>query len=159
MRRYEFLRGGLASWLGLLFGPLKAREAMAASVQVPKPIAAWDAVEFSFEKGGREFPGIAVRLPGVDGKAGEIYTVCKLCTHEACVFGYETNFGAVGRMVDVKLDNPVLFCRCHLSVFDPARGGQVRNGPAKRAPWRFTVEDHGEHLTVTEIEGGAGEIK
>ena len=126
---------------------------------IPSPAAPWDAVEFEFEKNGETYPGCAVRLPGKDGKVGEIISVCRICPHEKCVFGYEKNYELVGRMVGATLDNPVFFCRCHMSVYDPAQAGKVLTGPAKRAPWRFTLNERDGALMVAALEEGVGEIK
>lgn len=160
MRRSDFIRGLGLSWLAYLWAPAAVRAARAASAKtIPKPAAPWDAVEFEFEKNGETYPGFAVRLPGQDGKPGEVFSVCRICPHEKCVFGYEKNYELVGRMVGTTLENPVFFCRCHMSVYDPAQAGKVLSGPAKRAPWRFTLEEKDGDLIVASLEEGVGEIK
>lgn len=151
MRRSEFLRGLGTSLLGLLMAPFSAR---AATKLIPKPKTAWDAVEFDFEKDGETFPGYAVRLP-----AGDVLAVCRLCPHERCTFGFEGNYQAVGRMTGAEVNNPVFFCRCHMSVFDPAKGAAVVSGPAPRGAWRFQIEDKGDEIMITQLEDGAGKIK
>lgn len=160
MRRKDFLRLTLLSALAAL-GDLSrlARAKAATLLRIRKPDQAWKAVEFQFEKGGRNYPGVAIRVPGAGGKPDSIYAACRLCPHEACTFGYETNYHVVSQIIGKELANPVLFCRCHMSAFDPARGGEVLNGPAKRVPWRFQFTEDGDELTITALEEGAGEIK
>ena len=160
MRRTDFIRLSLITILSASAGLLRSAAAQAAAaVRFKKPAKPWDAVEFAFEKGGRDFPGVAVRVPGTAGKPDSIYAACRLCPHESCMIGFETNYQVVGQIVGKELSNPVLFCRCHMSVFDPARGGEVLNGPAKRVPWRFDVVEEGDELKVVALEEGAGEIK
>ena len=160
MRRKDFLRLSFVAPVVGAFAVVRGISAKAATaVRVKKPGKAWEAVEFSFEKDGRDYPGLAVRVPGAGGDVGSVYTACRLCPHESCTFGFETNYQLVGRIIGKELANPVLFCRCHMSVFDPARGGEVLNGPAKRVPWRFDVVDEGDELRVVALEEGAGEIK
>ncbi len=160
MRRKDFLRLSIGAPLAAAFATCLGLAARAATtVRVKKPSKAWEATEFTFEKDGRDYPGLALRVPGADGKPDSIYTACRLCPHESCTFGFETNYQLVGRIIGKELSNPVLFCRCHMSVFDPARGGEVLNGPAKRVPWRFDTVDEGNELHVVALEEGAGEIK
>ncbi|MGE5538470.1 MAG: ubiquinol-cytochrome c reductase iron-sulfur subunit [Gemmatimonas sp.] len=121
------------------------------------PAKAWETVDFTYERDGREFPGIIVRLP--EGQAAPFYAACRICTHQGCAFGYETNYRQVGDIVGVDLENPVFFCRCHLSVYDPAHAGRVVSGPAPRPPWQFSVRAEGSDLVVTGLEAGAGDIK
>lgn len=160
MLRKDFIRTALIACAALMTKPFGVREARAAGpVRAAKPAKTWEAVEFSFEKAGREFPGVAVRVPAAAGQPDDIYAVCRLCPHEACTFGYETNYLLVGRIVGKELANPVFLCRCHMSVYDPARGGEVVNGPAKRPPWRFEIRARDEEIEIVGLEDGAGEIK
>ncbi len=156
LRRSDFLKGLGLGWLGLVLAPFKAR---AAPRVVPKPKQVWEAVEFDFEKNGETFPGYALRLPDASGAPGDVLSVCRLCPHERCTFGFETNFEAVGRMTGAQIANPVFFCRCHMSVFDPSKQAAVVSGPAPRGAWRFTHEDKGTQLLITSLEDGAGTIK
>jgi Rieske Fe-S protein len=56
--------------------------------------------------------GVLVRL-----RSGEFAAYSAVCTHQACAVAYK----------DGKLA-----CPCHGSVFDPANGAAVLNGPANR---------------------------
>lgn len=120
----------------------------------------WEKVEFSFAKQEQIYPGIAVRLPKISGggEAGEIYAACRVCPHQGCQFNYETDFGKIGDLVGVTLENPVFFCRCHMSIFDPAQKGKVLFGPANRSPWLFSVRIEKDEMIVTGVEDGAGQI-
>lgn len=159
MRRYDFLRSILAAIAAAGFSTWRTAARAAGAVRVRRPAKVWDAVEFNFEKGGRAFPGLALRVPAGPAGPERIYAACRLCPHETCMIGFEINFQVVGQIVGKELANPVLFCRCHMSVFDPTRGGEVLNGPAKRVPWRFEFREDGDELTITALEEGAGEIK
>ena len=142
--------GGLAAGL-VRPGALRAQPTLTA------PAKPWDATLFDVTARGRTLPGIAIRLPGSGDAEGEIFSVCRICTHQGCVFGYETDYRVVGNIVDTRLVNPVLFCRCHLSVYDPAQGGRVLFGPAPRPPWRIAAREDAGALVIGAVEDGAGE--
>jgi Rieske Fe-S protein len=135
-----------------------SRRARAAETElrVAAPIQPWDKVEFTYPGAQREFPGVAVRLPEKSG--GGLCAVCRICPHQGCVFGYETDYATVSDIVGIDLDHPVFFCRCHMSTFDPAAQGHVLFGPSRRPPWRFTAREEGGEMIVTAIEAGAGEL-
>ena len=65
-----------------------------------------------FTDAGTGRPGVLVRLEN-----GDLAAYSAVCTHQACNVAY--------RPEDKKLA-----CPCHGSVFDPARGAAVENGPA-----------------------------
>ena len=69
-----------------------------------------DAFFFTDADTGR--PGVLVRL-----KSGDLAAYSAVCTHQACTVGYQP-------------ETQKLACPCHGSVFDPARGAAVENGPA-----------------------------
>lgn len=152
-RIFGRLAAGIAS-VGLLGIARPSR----AGAGLCAPIKPWDITEFGFDAGGRNFPGIAIRLPDTAGTAGALFTACKICTHQACVFGYEADYHLVGDIVGQNLANPVLFCRCHLSVYDPMRQGRVLFGPAPRPPWLFDAREESGALIVSSLETGAGEV-
>jgi Rieske Fe-S protein len=160
--RKHFLRlaAGLVAGLaaGLSCRATAAADAGSQPVRAKLPKEPWEKVDFTYARGGRSFPGTAVRLPGKDGEAGALYAACRVCPHQGCTFGYETNYRTVGNIVGKDLENPVFFCRCHMSVYDPLQDGRVLNGPSTRPPWRFAVEENDGELLVTELEEGAGEI-
>ena len=58
--------------------------------------------------------GVLVRL-----KYGEFAAYSAVCTCQACIAGYQP-------------ETQKLACPCHGSVFDPANGAAVLNGPANR---------------------------
>jgi nitrite reductase/ring-hydroxylating ferredoxin subunit len=132
------------------------RSAAQEPVRMPAPKRAWDKVEFTFPGAGKEFPGFAVRLPQTAG--GGLSAVCRICPHQGCLFGYETDYEAVSGIIGKELANPVFFCRCHFGTYDPTRDGTVLYGPSSRPPWRFTVREEGDDMIVTGIETGAGNI-
>ncbi len=156
LARKHVLRLGLAALVASLTAPPRRAAHAADPVRVPAPQKPWDKVEFTFPGAARELPGIAVRLPQSAG--GGLCAVCRICPHEGCSFGYETDFATVGGIIGKDLDHPVFFCRCHFSTFDPARDGTVLYGPSPRPPWRFEVREDGGELLVTGAEPGTGEI-
>ncbi len=154
MRFLQFLLS-LSAAIGL--APLAGRRGAAQEpLRMPAPKRAWDKVEFSYPSAGKDFPGFAVRLPDTAG--GGLSAVCRICPHQACIFGYETDYETVGGIIGKDLANPVFFCRCHFGTYDPARDGTVLYGPSSRPPWRFTVREEGDDMIVTGIEAGAGNI-
>jgi Rieske Fe-S protein len=157
MNRKHFLRlafTAVAAAATSLF-PRRARAAE-QELRVAAPAKAWDKVEFTYTGAQRDFPGLAVRLPEKSG--GGLCAVCRICPHQGCVFGYETDYAAVGGIIGIDLDHPVFFCRCHMSTFDPVGQGKVLFGPSPRPAWRFTAREEGGEIIVTAIEAGAGEL-
>lgn len=152
--RKTLVRLGVA-WFAGLFSILAPRRRAQAAARVAAPAQPWAISEFEYEAEGKTFPGLAVRLPGADRG---LYVACRICPHQGCIFGYETDYELVGDVVGKDLSNPVLFCRCHMSVFDPAQGGRVLNGPAPRPPWTFAAEEKDGEVLISSIESGAGEI-
>jgi arsenite oxidase small subunit len=155
LARKHVLRLGLSALAAGLIAPWRRLRA-AGSLRVPAPKNAWDKAEFSYPGAARELPGIAVRLPQDAG--GGVCAVCRICPHEGCMFGYETDYETVGGIIGKDLNHPVFFCRCHFSTFDPAGDGSVLYGPSQRPPWRFELREDGGDLLVTGVEPGAGEI-
>lgn len=153
--RKTFLRFG-GAWLAVLSCVLAPFRRARAAVRVAAPAKPWDISEFEYEAEGKTFPGLAVRLSGADRS---LYVACRICPHQGCIFGYEADYELVGDIIGQDLPNPVLFCRCHMSVFDPAQGGRVLNGPAPRPPWTFTAEEKEGEIIISSIETGAGEIR
>ncbi len=153
MRRRALLNTALGVLAGL---PILRWKRAVASAGVTIPASEWDAVEFTFESSGKSYPGIAIRLPLSAASRDDLFVACKICPHQGCEFGYEKNFSAVGVIVGKELANPVLFCRCHMSVYDPAQAGKVVNGPAPRPPWSFEYAIVGSQLVIEHVEEGVG---
>ncbi len=59
-------------------------------------------------------PAVLVHLPG-----GDFVAYSAVCTHQQCEVSYQP-------------ESSELACPCHGSIFDPASGGQVLNGPAEQ---------------------------
>lgn len=164
MKRRNFLRFSVFSFLALGFEKAKPLSPLAASegIRTPAPVKPWEKVDFSYTSGSQTYPGVAVRLPkitgGAGGERGEIYAACRICPHQGCQFNYEMDFGKIGDMVGATLENPVFFCRCHMSIFDPAQKGKVLFGPANRPPWVFSIRIEKNEMVITGVEEGAGQI-
>jgi nitrite reductase/ring-hydroxylating ferredoxin subunit len=124
-----------------------------AAEEISAPRSPWDAVNFQCDLQSKTLPGVAIRLPD-----RSLYVACRICPHQGCTFNYETNFKAVGNIVGKDFENPILFCRCHMSVFDPAQKGQVLNGPAPRPPWLIYANESVGRLTILSAEKGVGDI-
>lgn len=106
----------------------------------------WSSVEFSFAA-VEPVPGILIRLPD-----GTLYAASRICTHQACTMVYNKNAKEVSDSYDVQVANPALTCPCHLSVFDPAKGGKVVGGPAPRPPQRFRIRVSGGNIFVDGLD-------
>ena len=76
------------------------------------------AVEFTDEETGQQ--AVLVHLEG-----GDFAAYSAICTHRQCIVGYSDGS---------------LACPCHGSVFDPANGGAVLNGPATQPLPEIPVE-------------------
>ncbi len=129
--RRQFVRLGAALGLGAACAPLAS---CGGSAEVEpgggRPLDGGPEVgegDAIAEASGVE-PGTAV--PFVDASTGEQAVLLRLedsnfvaysaiCTHQRCIVGYD---GAEG----------TLECPCHGSIFDPANGAEVLNGPATR---------------------------
>ena len=74
-----------------------------------------------FEDSGS--PAVLVHL-----ESGDFVAYSAVCTHQQCTVAYK---------------NGQLACPCHGSVFDPANGAQVVNGPAQRPLPEIPVEVRG----------------
>lgn len=100
----------------------------------------WKAVEFAFEAEAERVPGIVIKLPGERWYASTL-----ICPHAQCVLRYFTDVAVARDTFDVAVQNPVLGCPCHFSVFDVANAGKVLSGPATQPPLQLRVEVvHGE---------------
>jgi cytochrome b6-f complex iron-sulfur subunit len=90
-----------------------------------RPIAPASDVEsgsaIEFEDAGE--PAVLVLL-----ESGNFVAYSAVCTHQGCTVGYE---------------GEELVCPCHGSIFDPANGAQVVNGPASRPLPVIPVEVRG----------------
>ncbi len=157
MDRKHFLRLAFSAVATAGLNLFSRRVRAATEVRVAAPVKPWAKVEFTYAGPARDFPGVAVRLPEKSG--GGLCAVCRICPHQGCVFGYETDYATVSDIVGIDLDHPVFFCRCHMSTFDPVGQGKVLSGPSQRPPWRFTVREEGGEMVVSDIEAGAGEIR
>lgn len=76
---------------------------------------------FKFKDGGRD--AVLVHL-----ESGDFVAYSAVCTHQACTVAYQKG---------------QLACPCHGSVFDPANGAEVVNGPAQSPLEEIPVEVKG----------------
>ena len=100
--------GGEAAGGGAVEGGPRIGTGQAIAKQ--SEVAANTAFPFADAETGQQ--GVLVRL-----EDGEFAAYSAVCTHQACTVAYK----------DGKLA-----CPCHGSVFDPANGAEVLNGPATR---------------------------
>ncbi len=77
---------------------------------------------FPFTDAANGRPGMLVRL-----ESGDLAAYSAVCTHQACTVAYRP-------------EEKKLACPCHGSVFDPARGAAVENGPASSPLPRLDIE-------------------
>jgi Rieske Fe-S protein len=77
---------------------------------------------FSFNLAETDKPALLVHLPDESWAAYEA-----VCTHKGCEVGYQ-------------LESRRLGCPCHGSVFNPAQGGAVVQGPAQKPLQEIKVD-------------------
>jgi Rieske Fe-S protein len=153
--RKHFLKLAVAALASVALGLLGRRaRAQSAPVRVPAPQRPWSRAEFTYPGPDGELLGMAIRLP--ESAGGGLFAACLVCPHEGCIFGYESDYEDVSNTIGVPVDHPVFLCQCHLSTFDPLKGGEVIFGPSPRPPWRFTVREESGEMVVTSVEPGVG---
>jgi cytochrome b6-f complex iron-sulfur subunit len=81
-----------------------------ATIAQESDVPPGSAVEFTDEESGQQ--AVLVHL-----ESGDFVAYSAICTHRQCTVAYQDG---------------VLACPCHGSVFDPANGAAVVNGPAER---------------------------
>jgi arsenite oxidase small subunit len=107
-------------------------------------VAPWSSAEFTFDLDGDRVPSIVIRLPD-----GRWYASSLICSHMKCVVRYFKDVAMARDTFDVVVDNPVLGCPCHFSVYDVANGGKVIAGPAPGPLLRLAVEARDGKLYIT----------
>ncbi|MBX3140650.1 MAG: Rieske 2Fe-2S domain-containing protein [Trueperaceae bacterium] len=126
----------------------------------------WDEVPFELPSGGPNggpAPALAVRLPGpvaggltVDSGVGapsaHLAAFSRICTHQHCIVVLNRDVDAIDFGFNYATDGPKLTCPCHLSVFDPMRGGRAVSGPAVLPLPRVRLELRGAAVVATGIE-------
>lgn len=142
-----------------------------ASVPLSLLEVPWSVAEFEFTKlikthrglKPSSFPGYLIRLPAAIGRRlgvkHNLFAVSRLCPHEGCPINLYTKLSEVplhmARLLKQdKFPNPLLVCTCHQSVFDPAQGGKVLDGPAPRKPWSFDFSIEDGSVIIKDMEPG-----
>jgi Rieske Fe-S protein len=115
-----------------------------AVVDQARLAAPWSSAEFSFDLDGDRLPGIVIRLPD-----GRWYASSLICSHMKCVVRYFADVAMARDTFDVAVNNPVLGCPCHFSVYDVANGGKVIGGPAPGPLLQLAVEARDGKLYIT----------
>jgi len=171
--RRRFLRFvlGAGAILPLSFFRTKVLCAAAPSPGTQVPLSQisspWSFAQFEFTKQIRShrglqpstFPGYIIRLP--DNAAQRLslknglYVISRICPHEGCPINFYKQRADVPHPLPLEeFPNPMLVCTCHQSVFDPAQGGKVLNGPAPRPPWIFDFVIQKGRVVIKDLEPG-----
>lgn len=87
---------------------------------------------FSFNVAGQDGPQPAVLVHMQDGSW---IAYSAVCTHAGCEVAYQLNSQTLG-------------CPCHGSMFDPADGGSVVQGPAEQPLQEIQVEASGGNVML-----------
>ena len=174
MRRRRFLARLLQAGAFLSFSSLRKRGVHAAiapqAPQVPlsQLSSPWSFAEIEFTKKIKThrgmqpstFPGYVIRLPETIGRQlglkHNLYAVSRICPHEGCPIKFYHQRSEVPHLLFEMEDfpNPMLVCTCHQSVFDPAQGGKVLDGPAPRPPWTFDFVIEKGRIIIKDLEPG-----
>src|ERR1700722_6305743 len=115
-----------------------------AGVDQASLAAPGSSAEFSFDLDGDRVPGIVIRLPDRRWYASSL-----ICSHMKCVVRYFSDAAMARDTFDVAVNNPVLGCPCHFSVYDVANGGKVIGGPAPSPLLQLAVEARDGKLYIT----------
>lgn len=147
-----------------------ARPSFAAAARTTvAPLASfaadWDATEFSLTgvvdgegvPSAAGVPSLAVRLPGpipggLDVNDVHLAAFSRICTHQQCLTQLNTDVAAINFAFNHTTDSPAITCPCHLSVFDPLRGGMAVSGPAVAPLARIRLELEGDRVLATGLE-------
>jgi Rieske Fe-S protein len=134
LQRRQLILGLVA--LPALTGPgvAAADESVLAVVDQASVAKTWDAAEFTFKLDGEELPGIVIKLADERWYASSL-----ICPHAKCTARYFSDVNVARDTFDVDVNNPVLGCPCHFSVFDVAQGGKVIHGPAPNPPLQLAA--------------------
>lgn len=128
------LLGSLARWRAAASTPPQAMATRRGATGSSAPVAIGSVATMPVNS-ARPFT-----VPGAQGPAllihladGRFVTYDAACTHQGCPVQYDPQ-------------RKVLACPCHGSVFDPANGAKVLQGPAPRplAALRLTVDANGQ---------------
>jgi len=125
---------GLVALPALAASAAAADQAALAVVDLTSVAKTWDAAEFTFQLDGEALPGILIKLADERWYASSL-----ICPHAKCTARYFNDVNVARDTFDVDVNNPVLGCPCHFSVFDVADGGKVIHGPAPNPPLQLAA--------------------
>ena len=100
--------------------------------------------------------GLAIRLPEEAGPSDDdrLCAFSTMCPHEICEVKFVENTAQIRVDRGPTPKHPLLFCPCHLSVYDPLADGAPLAGPAPRGAFRFAAAVVGDVLQITAVEDG-----
>jgi Rieske Fe-S protein len=75
-----------------------------------------------------------------------------VCTHLGCTVYLNRDLSGIDFAFNFRTTHPDLTCPCHLSIFDPTRGGEAVSGPAVRPLPRVQLELRGDALVAVGLE-------
>jgi arsenite oxidase small subunit len=128
----SFLLAG-ASWITAIAGKLLHRGSQAEhDIGAASALGQTGSVLFRYPT-DRD-PCIAIRTP-----EGKLVAYSQVCTHLSCAVVYN------------KVDN-ALVCPCHHGVFNIDQGSPIAGPPTRPLP-RVKIEQRGDRLFATELEG------
>jgi Rieske Fe-S protein len=116
-------------------GEQSTTQASGSSVSKGETIASISEVPANSAKGFTDTdtgqPAVLVHLQN-----GNFAAFSAVCTHEGCTVSYQP-------------DSQKLVCPCHGSIFDPAQGAAVNQGPARTALPQIAVAQQGGEVVLT----------
>jgi len=141
--RRAFLRGGAAAVTATVAAST-ANASAGAGVRIATlaDVKPGSPVEFEYPEGALAYlVDMGRTVSGGIGAGNSLVAYSGLCQHRGCP-------------IDYRGDREVFVCPCHRSVFDPAKGGVVREGPSQRGLPRVVIEIRDGGVFATGIENG-----
>ncbi|MCZ6641838.1 MAG: Rieske 2Fe-2S domain-containing protein [Gammaproteobacteria bacterium] len=122
----------------------------------------WDVVNFdamlSTPKGDKRLQGVLLKTSNDVASASDLRAFCTICPHEICHVQFVAETDRYRAISDAVVGQPLFVCPCHFSLFDPATGGEVIDGPALRGLYTFAFEVTIDEILVTGVEAGVLEL-
>ncbi len=142
------------------FQKLKPKETPTFVQQEPTLIAplndfsdVWDKAEFMLGT----VPAIALYTPrpisgGISVQGRHFIAFSRICTHLGCPVNFIRDVEAITLAANHRVNDPVLVCHCHLSLFNVLKAGRAISGPAVEPLPRIQLKVENDYIVAVGIE-------